>query len=58
MPAQHTITVSPTARIEAGALEGHEAHCTCGYTASSSLGRREALGIGHAHAEWARKAGK
>jgi hypothetical protein len=54
----HSITVSPKAASGPGALDGHEARCTCGFVAGTSLGEREARTQGWAHVEWARKAGR
>lgn len=54
----HTITTRPVAATERGSLSGHEARCSCGFHATTSLSEREAAKLGHDHVAWARKAGK
>ncbi len=47
-----TITISPKAASEPGALDGWEARCSCGYSQSTSLSEREARMLAIRHAEW------
>lgn len=54
----HSIIVAPIAASEAGALSGHEAKCSCGFRATTSLGEREARTQGWAHVDWAKRNGK
>lgn len=46
------VAVSAKPASEAGALDGHEAVCSCGYRMGTSLGAREASRLGAAHAEY------
>jgi hypothetical protein len=50
--ASTSITVSPIAASDAGALAGHEARCTCGTVLTTSLSEREARNLAHQHAAW------
>lgn len=40
---------------EPGALSGHEARCSCGFVARTSLSAREADKQAQAHVAWARR---
>ena len=51
------VSVHAKAASEAGALDGHEAVCSCGYTMGTSLSAREAAKLGSDHVAYmARKA--
>ena len=49
----HTIiSVSAKSASEPGALDGHEAVCSCGYRMGTSLSEREARKLGRDHADY------
>lgn len=50
------VTAAPAS--QAGALDGHEVRCSCGFVARTSLSAREALRQGCDHLDWAKRAGK
>lgn len=54
----HIITITHKDASSPGALPGHVATCSCGFSQGSSLGEREAKVLGFAHKAWAEKAGK
>lgn len=49
MPAHTIVSVQAKAAAEAGALDGHEAVCSCGYRMGTSLSAREAARLGDQH---------
>lgn len=49
MNTHRIIEVVETAATEPGALDGHEARCSCGFAARTSLSEREAARQGAEH---------
>jgi hypothetical protein len=58
MSSTHSITITPKAASERGALDGHKVACSCGYHQATSLGEREARRLGFDHIDWASRNGR
>lgn len=55
MSAHRLSPAVPVEASEPGALSGHEARCSCGFVARTSLSAREADKQAHAHLAWVQR---
>jgi hypothetical protein len=51
----HSLTTSPITASQAGALDGFQVQCSCGFHATTSLSEREARNQGVAHVAYMAK---